>query len=680
MSFVFKFFVASFLVIGLLFNNEVTAATFTSASAGAWTTSTNWSPAGVPTANDIIIINHAMTIASGTFTGWTGGTSVTINSGGSLTISGNLTTVGNGVNFIVNSGGTFEVTGTLTIDNQSKVTLQGGALKAGNLTLPDNSSSQIAYTSGTVTVTGNLFIGAAETFAYSSSLSVPGNITIKNGSTYSIGSLGGTITLSNASKLNLTAGTLSPSSISVSGSNTELNIAGASVTYANALTISGSSKLTVTSGTFTVNNTLAIDGGTFSSVAGSTTNASSLNVTNSGSTSFTNGGTFNVTGTVTAGGTITNNGTMNVGGDYNAGGSGSSITNQNGTMTIAGSVDLPSASKFQVNPGAVTTVNTNVTTRANENLIVGTDPTPPSYSDMIIKGNLISQGSGDILVDTNGRLAVYGNFSTNSGGGSIFTLDPGGKVFVNGTITFNGGGDHLKNNNTGVPYGFYSNNQPVYNGGGSSSNGPAAGNSVQSVATMQTDASSFYNWIVSQSGNPLPVTLLYFRLEGVSANAISLTWATATELNFDYFLLERSSDGKEFEQVAILRGNGTTNVQHDYVFKDENPLIGKSYYKLTSVDFDGYRESFDLVLAEVSGSRTARVYPNPIVDSQIYIDLNFQPTDELSVVITDLTGTVVGNAMISAVQNRIEVQVEPGTYLLAIKSKDITQITRIVVR
>ena len=49
-----------------------------------------------------------------------------------------------------------------------------------------------------------------------------------------------------------------------------------------------------------------------------------------------------------------------------------------------------------------------------------------------------------------------------------------------------------------------------------------------------------------------------------------------------------SSEGKSFQSIAKVKGNGTTTQRHDYFLDDEKPYIGKNYYRLKSVDFDGY--------------------------------------------------------------------------------------------
>jgi hypothetical protein len=146
---------------------------------------------------------------------------------------------------------------------------------------------------------------------------------------------------------------------------------------------------------------------------------------------------------------------------------------------------------------------------------------------------------------------------------------------------------------------------------------------------------------------PLPITLLSFNVENVS-NSIRLKWATASEENFDYFNLEKSVDGKTFISIAHIKGNGTTNVQHSYFFEDSFPLIGKNYYRLTSVDFDNHSETFHVILIEYSGEREFNVSPNPSDGFSLGLHFNFSDDSVMQVTVFDNIGHVVGSSKINA--------------------------------
>jgi len=101
---------------------------------------------------------------------------------------------------------------------------------------------------------------------------------------------------------------------------------------------------------------------------------------------------------------------------------------------------------------------------------------------------------------------------------------------------------------------------------------------------------SFSTFTINGSSAPstaLPVELLFFDAQVNEKNQVNLLWATASELNNDYFTVERSTDGGNWEIVEIVAGSGTTSVRTDYQTLDERPNKGISYYRLKQIDFDG---------------------------------------------------------------------------------------------
>lgn len=455
---------------------------------------------------------------------------------------------------------------------------------------------------------------------------------------------------------------------------------GGSMSITGTLTLNNQSEIIMQGGTLTSSGAFTVDGGVFSSTSGSSVTVASLATTSNGSTSFSNSGTLTTSGSgnVDFGGAMTNNGTMNIGGSLN--GASTTFTN-NGVLTISGSVDLPSSSKLFVNPGAVVTVAQHVTTRANQNLVVGTTANPPPYADFIIKGNLVSSGSGDILVDKNGRLAVFGNFSTSGGGGAIFTVNDGGLVYINGTMSFTGNGDHLTNNNDGVPYGFYSNNTPTFTGGGGSSNGAAGANSVQNVSTMQTDAPAFYTWVAAITGSPLPVELLYFNGKQLG-DEIKLVWATASQLNFNYFAIESSINGEEWREEGRVVGEGTSQALLTYEYVLRNFITGKNYFRLKSVDFDETYEYSNIVAVVASIPAHVSVYPNPASSSQsLSFELNFNPQEGDYFRLLDVSGVELLRQSISTLTGSLNLPtLLPGIYFIHYQGTNYTTTQRLLVR
>lgn len=105
----------------------------------------------------------------------------------------------------------------------------------------------------------------------------------------------------------------------------------------------------------------------------------------------------------------------------------------------------------------------------------------------------------------------------------------------------------------------------------------------------------------------LPVSLIHFGAE-VKNKSVHLSWATSTEINNEYFTVERSADSENFERIGRISGNGTTNFQIDYEFTDNEPLNGVSYYRLKQTDHDGTSSYSDIAAVEISEENGLVIY------------------------------------------------------------------------
>lgn len=89
-----------------------------------------------------------------------------------------------------------------------------------------------------------------------------------------------------------------------------------------------------------------------------------------------------------------------------------------------------------------------------------------------------------------------------------------------------------------------------------------------------------------QQINPLPVELISF--SGIKDGKTTLlNWETASELNNDYFIVERATDLCPFTEIGRVAGNGNSSQLHSYSFTDRNPREGINYYRLKQTDFNG---------------------------------------------------------------------------------------------
>jgi len=111
--------------------------------------------------------------------------------------------------------------------------------------------------------------------------------------------------------------------------------------------------------------------------------------------------------------------------------------------------------------------------------------------------------------------------------------------------------------------------------------------------------------------SPLPVQVTAFSAQQTE-KGVEIKWRTETELNNDYFTVERSADGEYFESILSVVGAGTSSVSHHYAAIDRTPLSGTSYYRLKQTDQDGKFTHSGIVAIEVGGNELINtIYPNP---------------------------------------------------------------------
>lgn len=121
-------------------------------------------------------------------------------------------------------------------------------------------------------------------------------------------------------------------------------------------------------------------------------------------------------------------------------------------------------------------------------------------------------------------------------------------------------------------------------------------------------------WTLTSSMSPLPVELVDFQAMLNNSRTVDLTWTTLSEINNDYFIVQRSEDGFSWQNLTMVDGNGTTSTQHDYASVDEYPSNGITYYRLQQVDFDGAISYSVIRSVSLSQQENVLVLPNPFDD------------------------------------------------------------------
>ncbi len=169
----------------------------------------------------------------------------------------------------------------------------------------------------------------------------------------------------------------------------------------------------------------------------------------------------------------------------------------------------------------------------------------------------------------------------------------------------------------------------------------------------------------------LPMELVSFTAQ-VSGLQVDLKWQTASEINNNYFIIERSTNAITWEKVKDITGSGNSNTIKSYAFTDPNPYPGVSYYRLKQTDFDGQIDSSQIksVRVEKLKKETVNLFPNP-VKNQITIEGSDAELKDIR--IYNMLGQDVTYLTHQAVNNETTVvinlsKLNPGIYYIYTKN------------
>lgn len=181
-----------------------------------------------------------------------------------------------------------------------------------------------------------------------------------------------------------------------------------------------------------------------------------------------------------------------------------------------------------------------------------------------------------------------------------------------------------------------------------------------------------------QAINPLPVTLIKFTGKAGSNGAV-LEWSTATEVNNDRFIVERSQDGKNFSFIGSVKGAGNSNHTLSYSMVDAKAPAGISYYRLKQVDFDGTYEYSKVVAVNMNQVLKglpvkAILYPNP-TNGITNLNMSTLPAGTYSITIISMEGRLVKQLELnSEVEQQLDLtNLSKGKYILRIQGREHQQ-------
>ncbi len=186
---------------------------------------------------------------------------------------------------------------------------------------------------------------------------------------------------------------------------------------------------------------------------------------------------------------------------------------------------------------------------------------------------------------------------------------------------------------------------------------------AQVFAGGSYDGNAFY--FVDCSIINLPIQLSAFSAKCINNN-VEIYWTAESELNNDFFTIERSLDLINIENIGTIKGVGNSNHSNYYSFTDTEPLAQNTYYRLKQTDFNGNVKVFNWVTTFCENELpNILVYPNPSNGHFIVVGGEM----DAEILIYNVLGKVVFKSIIDSPKIEISLKnATTGIYLIQINT------------
>lgn len=194
--------------------------------------------------------------------------------------------------------------------------------------------------------------------------------------------------------------------------------------------------------------------------------------------------------------------------------------------------------------------------------------------------------------------------------------------------------------------------------------------------------------------NPAPTTIGAYELDCVALPIIlnafeviceggltKFIWNTSTEINNNYFTIERSIDGKTFEPIGTVIGAGNSSINLNYSLTDDSSNSKTNYYRLKQTDFDGKYEYSGLRTSNCKSENEFNIYPNPFVNN-MEIKFEKDTKTDFNIEIKNYLGQLILNKIIPEHSFIFELEIDKnmpnGVYFIQVFNKEESHFKKVI--
>ena len=156
--------------------------------------------------------------------------------------------------------------------------------------------------------------------------------------------------------------------------------------------------------------------------------------------------------------------------------------------------------------------------------------------------------------------------------------------------------------------------------------------------------------------NPLPIEIVTFDAYVNNIENVDVVWQTISEIDNDFFNVQRSSNTVDWKDVAKINGAGNSNGLINYTFEDKQPLSGVSYYRLKQTDYNGSITYSQLRVVEFYDDKNSldniSIYPNPTAST---INIRGMQNINYNISIINMVGEQIMNTNSISINKQINI-------------------------
>ncbi|MBA3680306.1 MAG: hypothetical protein H0W73_03825 [Bacteroidetes bacterium] len=218
---------------------------------------------------------------------------------------------------------------------------------------------------------------------------------------------------------------------------------------------------------------------------------------------------------------------------------------------------------------------------------------------------------------------------------------------------------------------------------------------VATANTIVGDRVIFNSYVLADDGyytigtknyltSPLPINLVSFKAIK-NLDKVDLSWTTFGEKENDHFIIQKTKDGVNFEDIVTVPGAGNMSGLLKYYQNDYSPYQGISYYRLANISKSGNAEYSQLVAVDFDIKQDGSI--------KVYNNNNGKPGISFSnmngnvfVTLTELNGKQLHSELLLNISNDtfypLAIKVNPvsGMYIVTARQADKTYSQKIILK